>query len=142
MNFITKLLTTQIKEVKDVDLKKLRKELKKHGINMTAEEVQKYAEEYDAMLEERRRLRIGNISYVTTLLVLIMMAIQEFLSKRDILVFSDISQILFTIMGILTIGFTWLFYFLQVNKKYKQCTIMMIVACLTEIGLIASMCIL
>lgn len=136
-NFIVKLLNTRVqtKEVEDIDIKKLQKELKKKGMHFTKEELQKKVQEYSDAIEERRKTRLCTISYIVTLVSLLLLAIQEELRKLNIIQFSNTAQILILSAGFSTIGFSWLFYYLQLKKKYKLSGVLLILTLLVEAGL-------
>lgn len=144
MNIINKLLAkeVQIKGTSEINVKDLQKKLKKKGINCSVQELEQRIKEYAILLEEDRLHKLSLVSFVSTIVMLLVLAVELQLRNMDLFVFSNINHILFTVMGFFVIGIVWLRYLLQREKKYKFSRIITIVSLIVMVGLIVTMCLI
>ena len=132
----------QLKSTSEIDVKALQKKLKKKGINCSIEEIEQRIKEYSSILEEERMHKISFVSFISTIVMLLVLAIELQLRNWEVFVLSDINHVLFTIMGFFVMGVIWLRYWLQKKKKYKIARIIMITAFVILVGLIIAMCLI
>lgn len=144
MNIINKLLAkeVQIKGTSEINVKDLQKKLKKKGINCSVQELEQRIKEYAILLEEDRLHKLSLVSFVSTIVMLLVLAVELQLRNMDLFVLSNINHILFTVMGFFVIGIVWLRYLLQREKKYKFSRITTIVSLIVMAGLIVTMCLI
>lgn len=144
MNIINKLLAkeVQIKGTSEINVKDLQKKLKKKGINCSVQELEQRIKEYAILLEEDRLHKLSLVSFVSTIVMLLVLAVELQLRNMDLFVLSNINHILFTVMGFFVIGIVWLRYLLQREKKYKFSRIITIVSLIVMAGLIVTMCLI
>ena len=141
---LNKLLKKEIqtKSTSDVNPKEIQRKLKKKGINCSIEEIERQIREYSELLIETRLHKIYSFSFISSLVILLLLAIESELRKLNIWALSDIDHILLTIMGFLAIGILWLRYWLQTKKKYKLSRIAVISTIVILIGITIAMCII
>lgn len=144
MKFLNKFLQKeiQVKSTSEINVKELQRKLKKKGINCSIQELEQRIKEYSNILEEERLHKISLVSFVLTIIMLLVLAIELQLRTMEVFMLSSVNHVLFTVMGLFTIGVVWIRYLLQKNKKYKVSRIFTISSFIAVIGLIVAMCVI
>ncbi len=132
----------QVKGTSEINVKDLQRKLKKKGINCSVQELEQRIKEYGILLEEDRLHKLSLVSFVSTIIMLLVLAVELQLRNMDLFALSNINHILFTVMGFFVIGIVWLRYLLQRKKKYKFSHIITIASAIILIGIIVAMCLI
>lgn len=138
MKLLDKLLATQVqtKQLSDVDVKKIQKQMAKKGFKISEEEIRARIKEYEDAYEFKRETKAKTIAFIATILSLLFLAIQDYLFKIGVLIDTCCDKGLMLGIGVLVIGVAWLCCLFSIKKKEALYWISLAGGCLLEIVLI------
>lgn len=135
MRFLDKLLATEVqtKQLSDVDVKKIRKQMAKKGYHLSEDDIRNRIQEYQEAYELRNVTKAKNKAFIVSIIVLIILAIQEELFKSGLIQMTSIDRVLTPIAGMLVVAAAWLCCLFKIKKQPKYIIITMLSCLLLEI---------
>ncbi len=127
----------QTKDLSEVDIKKIQKEMAKRGYKLSEEAIREKIEEYEAAYELKLQTRSKTIAFIFSILSLVFLAVQEQMFKNGTLISNGTNRICYTLIGFVIIGVAWLCYLFDIKKKKKLYWITVIAGIVVEAALIA-----